>query len=239
MTDYIYLLQRSDFVKNNQSIYKIGKTRQENLTRFHQYPLGSRLIIQKTCINCDNIEKELILQFKNKYIHRSDIGNEYFEGDYMEMQKDIENKINNITENNIVITQNIHHITDEKFLRTLYWFIDKIFKVESNRCIKKTNIKSNHSKIHVGNNEWEIVDDVIVYNKIVNDILLNFLSCLDKCQQDVLSIPMCQEKKETLQQKISEFILNHNQNNPQSRRDFKKIIHYVKIVVYNYTKNHN
>jgi hypothetical protein len=239
MSHYIYLLQRSDFVQNNQPIYKIGKTKQENLKRFHQYPLGSRLIIQKTCNDCDNIEKELILQFKNKYIHRNDIGNEYFEGDSMEMQKDIENKINNITENNILINQTIHHITDENFIKTVHWFIDKLFEVENNRCVKKTNIKSNHSKVHVGNNEWKIVDDVTVYNKVVSDILITFLSFLHRYQKDTVTTPTGLQNKELLQQKTSDFMFQYKENNPKYIKEFKKLIHYVKIVVYNYTKNHN
>jgi len=31
MTEYIYLLQTREFIKTNENIYKIGKTKQENL----------------------------------------------------------------------------------------------------------------------------------------------------------------------------------------------------------------
>lgn len=73
----------------------MGKTKQENLQRFKQYPKGSKLILQQVCDDCDILETQLIRDFKNKYIHRKDIGNEYFEGDYNEMIKDIHNKITN------------------------------------------------------------------------------------------------------------------------------------------------
>lgn len=78
---YIYLLQEREFIKTNEKIYKIGKTKQKNNDRFKQYPKGSILLFQLICPDCDTLEKELITIFKNKYKHRKDIGNEYFEGD--------------------------------------------------------------------------------------------------------------------------------------------------------------
>jgi hypothetical protein len=95
MSEYIYLLQEREFITTKQNIYKLGKTKQENLQRFKQYPKGSKLILQQVCYDCDMLETQLIREFKNKYIHRRDIGNEYFEGDYNEMVKDIYNKITN------------------------------------------------------------------------------------------------------------------------------------------------
>jgi hypothetical protein len=103
MSNYIYLLQEREFINTKQNIYKLGKTKQENLQRFKQYPKGSKLLLQQVCYDCDMLETQLIREFKNKYIHRRDIGNEYFEGDYNEMSKDIHNKIIN----NIVSNENI------------------------------------------------------------------------------------------------------------------------------------
>lgn len=93
MSEYIYMLQEREFINTKQNIYKLGKTKQENLQRFKQYPKGSKLILQQVCDNCDVLETQLIRDFKNKYIHRKDIGNEYFEGDYNEMIKDIHKMI--------------------------------------------------------------------------------------------------------------------------------------------------
>lgn len=75
---YIYLLQEREFVNNNTNIYKLGKSRQENLGRFKQYPKGSKLIMQLQCKNCDNTEKALIKKFKEWFKQRTDIGTEYF-----------------------------------------------------------------------------------------------------------------------------------------------------------------
>jgi hypothetical protein len=43
------------------------------------------------CLNCDDKESDLKTLFKIKYIHRSDIGAEYFQGNFIEMMQDIGN----------------------------------------------------------------------------------------------------------------------------------------------------
>lgn len=103
MHQYIYLLREREFISLNQNVYKIGKTKQENLQRFHQYPRGSELLLQHSCDNCDALEVQLIREFKIKYIHRREFGNEYFEGDCKEMIKDIDKKLANFQECNIPI----------------------------------------------------------------------------------------------------------------------------------------
>ena len=82
---YIYLLQEREFIKTNEPIYKIGKTKQERLKRITNYPNGTKLVIQIECNDCDTYEKLLITKFKKEFIHKNDIGNEYFYGDRFKM----------------------------------------------------------------------------------------------------------------------------------------------------------
>ena len=89
---YIYLILEREFIKTNENIYKIGRSNQNNDKRIKQYPNNSKLILQTICSDCHFSENKIISLFKTKYIHRNDIGNEYFEGDVFEMRKDI-NKI--------------------------------------------------------------------------------------------------------------------------------------------------
>jgi hypothetical protein len=86
-TEYVYLLQEREFIKTHENIYKVGKTTQPNLKRITNYSNGTKLITQIICTCCDNVEKELITLFKTKFKLCKDIGNEYFEGDCMEMMK--------------------------------------------------------------------------------------------------------------------------------------------------------
>jgi hypothetical protein len=88
-TQYIYLVQEREFTKTGEPIYKIGKTKQENLTRFKQYSKGSRMLCQIISKDCDEDERILLSKFRESYIPRKDVGSEYFEGDYEKMIQDI------------------------------------------------------------------------------------------------------------------------------------------------------
>jgi len=86
---YIYLIQEREFTKTGEPIYKIGKTKQENLTRFKQYSKGSQMLCQLISKDCDEDERVLLGKFRNSYVPRKDVGSEYFEGDYEKMIQDI------------------------------------------------------------------------------------------------------------------------------------------------------
>src|SRR5262249_37036289 len=93
--NYIYLLKEREFVNLKKSIYKIGKTTQNNLTRVSQYPKRSCLLLQIKCVDCSIMEKNLIDKFKDNFIQCIEIGREYFEGDENKMIKIILNEIAN------------------------------------------------------------------------------------------------------------------------------------------------
>jgi hypothetical protein len=99
MSIYIYLLQEREFIKTKEQIYKVGMTRRKNLERFNEYPKGSELLFQMICTNYYNIEHKIINIFKNKFIQRTDIGREYFEGNYINMINIIYSTITNKTHN--------------------------------------------------------------------------------------------------------------------------------------------
>ena len=83
--EFIYLIKEREFIKTKEPIYKIGKTKQENLQRIKSYPNGSILLLYIITNDCDKKEKEIIQKFKEHFIHKKDIGNEYFMGDYNHM----------------------------------------------------------------------------------------------------------------------------------------------------------
>jgi hypothetical protein len=91
---YVYLLKEREFVRTNENVYKIGKSTQANLSRFSQYPNGSILYFQMICKDCSKIERNIINSFRSRYINRTDIGNEYFEGNYDDMIHDMYYEIN-------------------------------------------------------------------------------------------------------------------------------------------------
>lgn len=85
----IYLIQLREFVRNNEPVYKIGKTTQNGLARVKSYPKGSVVLMQTTCCDCTACETKLIHLFKTKYTQRTEYGREYFEGNAASMKHDI------------------------------------------------------------------------------------------------------------------------------------------------------
>ena len=93
---YIYLIQEREFISTNRNVFKIGMTSQSNTRRLQQYPKNSKLICYVGYYNITVGERELLQQFRDKFISRKDIGSEYFEGDPDKMFEIIsEHKQNN------------------------------------------------------------------------------------------------------------------------------------------------
>lgn len=86
---YIYLLQEREFILANMPIYKIGKTSQSNLSKFNNYPKGSKILLVMNCNNCDLCESQIIKLFIIKYNQIKSIGYKYFIGDCNKMIDDI------------------------------------------------------------------------------------------------------------------------------------------------------
>ena len=138
MCEYIYLIQEREFIKTKENIYKIGKTKQENLKRFNSYPNGSNLLLYSICSNCSNIERVIIKLFREKYVLQRDIGNEYFKGNHYEMMKDINDTIFNYKEE-----ENLEEIAiiPEKD------FTEKKYKCDKcNKCYNTLKNYNNHIK---------------------------------------------------------------------------------------------
>jgi hypothetical protein len=104
-SDYIYLIRTREFIQLNQPVYKIGRTKQPNFNRLKQYPKGSEVIDWLSCFNCIITENILIKEFKQHFKHRPDLGNEYFEGNVIDMSNLLTN-IRKNSFNNVIIDNN-------------------------------------------------------------------------------------------------------------------------------------
>lgn len=82
---YIYLIQEREFVNTGEEIYKIGKTTQESLNRYLQYPRGSKLLLHISCNDCHMMEKKILSIFNMRFTQQKQIGIEYFIGSKDEM----------------------------------------------------------------------------------------------------------------------------------------------------------
>ncbi len=86
---HLYLLREREFVNAGQPVYKVGKTRQENGRRFWQYPKDSVIELVVRVADSDTAETEIKRVFDGKFIKRTDIGSEYYEGDRVAMMAEL------------------------------------------------------------------------------------------------------------------------------------------------------
>jgi hypothetical protein len=180
----IYLLHEREFICRNMDIYKIGRTSKPLLTRFNQYPKGSKLLYQRECDNSIKMELNIINFFKNKYNHKTDIGNEYFEGNYNEMIDDINIILKKITEHKYTnrykqeqfIDLYLNNILDDD--KNILIFMLENEKITENNIIELIHIKYN-DKIFFMNNKWQKINNLeyisIDYDEFIK--LINFPFC--------------------------------------------------------------
>jgi len=144
---YIYLLQPLCSIKDNKQVYKIGKTKRNNFKRFNEYPVGSILLLQSSCKNCDLMENHLLKLFNERFAKETDYGREYFQGGLFEMKKLINSEIMN-EENIIDYDNNNNNIEESDYLdrEIIKNVTERIEKYICEKCNYITNVKSNYIK---------------------------------------------------------------------------------------------
>jgi len=145
----VYLIQEREFVISKKNIYKQGKSEQENTKRPSQYPKGSKLHLYLNTPDCHLVEREILNLFKEKYIHRTDIGSEYFEGDVEEMMSDmikIRKKVIDEFENIKAVGEELSEkeilLKELKKEEKILLLKEKILKTEQKVNEKKTILQS-------------------------------------------------------------------------------------------------
>jgi hypothetical protein len=136
---FIYLLREREFIKTNENIYKIGKSKQEFGKRFSQYPNQSQMYLHLYVNDVDKFEKTLIDLFSIEFNKRIDIGYEYFEGNVNNMLKLIFNCYFNVNFNKINV------INDELQDKINNYIINK--EKEKTNEIEKINLRLEKQKI--------------------------------------------------------------------------------------------
>lgn len=94
----LYLIHDAVAIAAKENVYKIGRTSVQDLSRFKNYPKGSKLLFLMECSESVFLEKNIIEIFKSKYTFRPDRGSEYFQGCKKSMINDIINMINEFNE---------------------------------------------------------------------------------------------------------------------------------------------
>ena len=98
--EHVYLIREREFISLNEPIYKLGKTKRSPSDRMKGYPKGSEVILFTAVDDCDEIERKMMVEFKQKFTAKPEIGREYFQGSYKEMR----DCINQIVESEDIIS---------------------------------------------------------------------------------------------------------------------------------------
>lgn len=80
--NYVYIVKEREFIKTNESIYKIGQTSKGPFKRISQYPKGSVVMALIKVPNSLSYEKEIKKAFNKKFKQCKDIGYEYYEASF-------------------------------------------------------------------------------------------------------------------------------------------------------------
>ena len=106
---------------------------------------------------------------------------------------------------------------------------------KENQCIKKSNIRSSHSEVHIGNNNWELRLDKEIYPGLISNIADNFSECFNT------------DQKHSRQHKLFQAFLDYmadfgycNSDDPEeitnNKKDFEMLTQQVKTIIYNITR---
>lgn len=65
-------------------------------------------------------------------------------------------------------------VPPEQLTNAVREWTQQLLSHDDNKCVKKTNIRASHSRVHVGNNNWESRLDKEVYPHLMNNIANDF-----------------------------------------------------------------
>lgn len=87
--EYIYLLQERESLRCHDEIYKIGRTKQEGVSRIKNYPKGSKVWLMIIVNDSVKAENDLLDHFDKMFIQVSEVGREYYKGNPVQMMEEI------------------------------------------------------------------------------------------------------------------------------------------------------
>lgn len=78
-------MQTRESIKNDEAVYKVGRTCKDELKRFNEYPKGSVLHLHVSCHNSLSVEKRVLEEFNKQFRNEPVYGKEYFHGNLLQM----------------------------------------------------------------------------------------------------------------------------------------------------------
>ena len=178
MSGYIYLIHLREFINNNQSIYKIGKTsdtccRKIN-TRFSAYPKDSVIKIIIQVLDMHNTENKLKQIFATLFEKQSSIGDETFKGNLYDMISEICKFIPSTT--NVEVKSIDYKQIEQTFQSQYFYPIYRDFQNKINNQYNLYNARSIfeiHGLLHITNSSGKSICEkptIVDINKTIIEL---------------------------------------------------------------------
>jgi hypothetical protein len=128
------------------------------------------------------------------------------------------------------------NISDSKVL--LSRFGKEIFKNPSNLCVKKTNLKSKTSKIHIGDDKWTTQLDKPLYSGLIGSIATSFGSMREdyKVRLAIITQKYMDDFIESMTCEGEHGDDSDEEEKKRVKNAFKFLIDELKIVLFNISK---
>jgi hypothetical protein len=175
--------------------------------------------------NGDNIEN----QHNGDNITNNNITVINFAPGSSEQMQFILDRMNNDTLRHAMLTQ------DEPAVLIAY--TKMLMEQPANQCVEKTNMRSGHSRVHIGDGVWETCGDAEVYPKLVADMATSASDYLHSNQSE-LSVDRRTFKKV---QEFHDYAADNgycadDAKAPEVMRKYKKVVQRTKGVVFDATR---
>jgi hypothetical protein len=239
--EFIYLIKEREFIKTKELIYKIGKTKQENLQRIKSYPNGSILLLYIITNDCDKKEKLIIQKFKEHFIHKKDIGNEYFMGDYNHMINIILSIISISNESSSLESSSLESSSNDSLNSIVYFDYDnKIINFDNSHIKDIEFIKNDklyyyelfelyYNKLFENENNKIIKKTNKSYSKILTKTN-KWINKLDECIYPIIINNIAKNMKSFIEINFKDDINDYTDN--KDNIDYTDINYYIINILY-------
>lgn len=123
--------------------------------------------------------------------------------------------------------------------RVIQEYTREMLALPENQCIKKDDLKSAHSMIHIGNNQWITERDDTIYPNIVKTITSDMSDTLNKYKQ---TLTLLQSRYQQLLRE-TDYMADDGYINTddieikkEKRKNYLQLIQFLKIAIHNQTK---
>ena len=168
---------------------------------------------------------------------------------------DTQNNIQTQNNQNIILVYNPEniefirdHIGDEamNYIKRMYPSVDKrmvmdyskrLFDLPQNQCIRKQDLKSGHSDVHVGENIWEKVSDKVLYPQLACNVANNMSDYLN-VKRDLLRKEAFEKIIRFVDYMADEGYINTDNQEREKYilQEYKSFSRELKLIVFNKTR---